>query len=215
VKPFTYEYSQPSEYKFSLDSIEMPHRVSQRLAAEGYDFKAKSALDLCAGCGVIGLEFHFYHPELKKIDFVEVQDVYASYFLANIEKVKSGPKSESVTQFQFLNLNYDRLVGPEFSTKYDLVLCNPPYFEADQGRPSPNQFKNRCRFYIDSDFKTLISAILNVLKPGGLAFFLVRPLLEHKKDLLAVLKIQVISRAEIQVLDLIRGTSLVKLKRTV
>jgi tRNA1Val (adenine37-N6)-methyltransferase len=193
----------------------MPWRVAEYLSSQGYDFRAKQVLDLCAGCGVIGFEFHFHRPEIGQIDFVEVQEVYSGFFSDNAEKVRNGPQAGSDTRFQFLNLNYSQLAASEFSERYDLILSNPPYFEMDQGKLSPNQFKNRCRFYIDSDFSTLISATLNAMKPEGLAFFLIRPLSEHKKNLLVLLEALIASQGEVQVIDLIRGTSLVSIKKTV
>jgi len=37
-------------------------------------------LDLCAGCGIIGLELTLHLGVLLKVDFLKYQDVYRSYF---------------------------------------------------------------------------------------------------------------------------------------
>jgi tRNA1Val (adenine37-N6)-methyltransferase len=213
MKQFTYSYDQPDEYHFSLDSIEMPLQVSQHLRKYHSDLPSLKVLDLCAGCGVVGFEFHFHLPEVAQIDFLEVQDVYQSYFESNLGKVKAGIRRDSLTQFQFFNLNYNQLMGSALEGQYDVVLCNPPYFEKDQGLLSPSDFKNRCRFYLDSDFSTLVESMLSSLKPGGASFFLLRPLSEHKKNLLKSLESLVSGRADLQMLVPIRGTSLIRMQK--
>ena len=71
---FTYQYAQPGEYHFSMDSIHLAESVAKHLQSRE-DLASLRVLDLCAGCGVIGIELSWYLPLLKKIDFVEIQDV--------------------------------------------------------------------------------------------------------------------------------------------
>ncbi len=190
----------------------MPLRVAQLLKSSSADLQQLKVLDLCSGCGVVGFELHFHLPSVVAIDFVEVQSVYQSYFEKNLELVKAATSTHSV--FRFLNQNYDQLLTNNFANRYDVVVCNPPYFEKDQGRLSPNEFKNRCRFYLDSDFETLIHAILHVLQIGGQGFVLVRPLSEHKKNLLKQLEILIEGCAVMEQLEDIRGTHLIKITKT-
>lgn len=213
MKAFTYQYHQPSEYRFSLDSIEMPLRVAEHLKSLPFCFHELNVLDLCAGCGVVGFELHFHLPEIASIDFVEVQQVYDSFFHDNLKLVTS--KTRTSTKFRFLNKNYSELLSAEDSNKYELVVCNPPYFEKDQGKLSPSDFKNRCRFYLDSDFQTLVLSLLHVLKVKGMAFVLIRSLSEHKKDLLLKMRETVQSKANIELLEDIRGTHLVKITKII
>src|ERR1700743_1312527 len=88
--PFTYEYSQPEEYHFSIDSIEMPWEIAQALKGRLHEgeltpeqIKSWRALDLCAGTGVLGFELNFHLPEIRHIDFVEVQEIYQTHFEHN------------------------------------------------------------------------------------------------------------------------------------
>ena len=77
-------------------------------------------------------------------------------------------------------MNYaDIQTRPELQNTYDLILCNPPYFKPELGVLSKSEFKNRCRFFIDSTFKKLIEAIHYLLKSDGEAFVLIKDLQEN------------------------------------
>jgi len=221
--PFTYNYSQPEEYHFSLDSVEMPWEIAlhlrERIAADITEKKQSPSdylknsmrrwqvLDLCAGCGVIGFELNFHLTQIQKIDFVEVQEIYRSHFDLNKEKVQNQG------EFRFLEMNYENLLTPEFEKKYQLILCNPPYFKTEQGKLSPSEFKNRCRFFIDSTFEKLIRAIEYTLADNGEAYLLLRDLEDHGIDLLGELKSWTKGKLNVENLTMVRGTFLLKLYR--
>lgn len=234
--PFTYKYSQPEEYHFSVDSIEMAWKVANYLKVERADElknRPWSCLDLCGGCGVIGFEMNFHIPELKHWDFVEVQNQYREHFDKNktmvLERIAQTPKRPKLSivggssagasqspeeKFQLLEMNYEKMIGaPEFAEKYQLIMCNPPYFMPDQGKLSPSEFKNRCRFFLDSSFEKLIESIHDSLAMDGEAFLLVRDLEDHQIDLLSELKRLTRGRLKVENLDLVRGTFLLKLYR--
>ena len=209
--PFTYNYSQPEEYHFSIDSIEMPWEVAQYLKEKNLspqELEQMRVLDLCAGVGVLVFELNFHNPHLKKIDFVEVQDVYKSHFEKN-QKLVLCENSE----FKFLNINYEKLCLPEFEKRYQLILCNPPYFFPDQGKMSDSDFKNRCRFFIDSTFEKLIEVIDFCLAMDGEAFMLIRDQNDHGRDILRELRQLTQSRLECENLCMIRETFLLRLSR--
>ena len=80
----TFEYSQPEEYRFSHDSVFLARKVYELFKDK--DLSSLQGLDLCAGCGVIGLDFlyHCWHETgqtVKSFDFIEVQAVYKDHFL--------------------------------------------------------------------------------------------------------------------------------------
>ena len=174
----TFNYSQPSEYRFSHDSVFLARFVFEYVRKN----KVNDAdlLDLCSGCGIVGLDYLFHQAVLgepgqalstKTADFMEIQEIYREHFEENLRRFKLHfPIS---TQTSFLKSNYaDCLNIPEIK-KYDLILCNPPYFHGGTGKLSPSEFKNRCRFFLDSDLPTLFLAITSMLKPRGQAFVLV------------------------------------------
>lgn len=122
--PFTHNYSQPEEYRFSIDSIEMPWEVAQYLKqVPAEKLKHWNVLDLCAGCGVLGFELNFHIPNLTKIDFVEVQEVYRSHFEKNRELVH-----REHSEFRFLNLNYEKILLPEFEKTLSAHLVQSSVF---------------------------------------------------------------------------------------
>ncbi|WP_374033719.1 RsmD family RNA methyltransferase [Bdellovibrio bacteriovorus] len=203
---FTFSYSQPEEYRFSHDSVFLARQVFEHL---NEDLGTMTALDLCSGCGIVGLDF-LYHCKTAgraypaEFDFMEVQKVYLEHFKKNLE-----PFSDNVPTVSFVNQNYEALQTTEFHNRYDLILSNPPYFRINQGKMSPSEFKNRCRFFIDSDFTNLIRGIDASLKPEGRAFILLRDLQDHGWNPLEEARRLLNGRREIKKVADIRGTPLV------
>ncbi len=199
---FTLRYSQPEDYRFSHDSVFLARRVFEILRSE--NLRGWRVLDLCSGSGIIGMDFLFHLREAglampSRFDFLDVQGVYWDHFLEN-----RGRLGEVLCDLHFFNLNYERLLQPEFANAYDLILCNPPFFTEGSGKLSPSEFKNRCRFFLDSDPDSLFEAVAHSLKPSGSAFVLVR---EIPKVLPSQLKLE-------QLPD-IRGTNLLRLIKPV
>ena len=104
-------------------------------------------------------------------------------------------------------------IEPQFAGKYRLIVCNPPYFLPEQGKHSPSDFKNRCRFFLDSSFDKLIESINQSLAMDGEAFLLLRDLEDHGLDLLADLQKLIRGKLKCENLCMIRGTFLLKLYR--
>lgn len=203
---FTFNYVQPDEYHFSHDSVFLAREVFERFTQ---DLTQVRALDLCSGCGIVGLDF-LYHCKTsqknfpKSFDFLEVQTIYQDYFKKNCLSFGSD-----LPQVSFVNQNYEVLKSKDYQSRYDLILSNPPYFRLNQGLLSPSEFKNRCRFFIDSDFKNLIEAIHHSLKPQGSAFILLRDLTAHGVDALHEAQTILGNQRRVSVVTDIRGTPLV------
>lgn len=162
---FTNEYSQPGEYHFSLDSV----LLARRAAELAFSFSGARVLDLCAGCGVVGLDLAYFRPEVASVDFVEVQAIYSTHFERN--RTLFGPH----TRFSWHLANYCDLAGrSEWQGRFDLIVSNPPYFAPGTGRLPPSEFKARCRFFLDGDFLTLVHSVDWMLAPEGVALILVR-----------------------------------------
>ncbi len=206
---YTFNYSQPDEYRFSHDSVFLARRVFE--LTQPTELATLRALDLCSGCGIIGLDFIFHG--LKEfglapvsMDFMEIQEIYHSHFIINSERLGSLQ-----TSLQFLNLNYDALLESKYAQRYDLILCNPPYFFQDKGRLSPSVFKNRCRFFMDSNFANLLLGINNSLSSQGKAYLLLRDLPEHRWHALTETEKVLGGSLSFEILGDIRGTHFVRL----
>lgn len=175
---YTISYSQPEAYRFSLDSVFLAQRINEWLLEHQYH--PVNVADVCAGCGVVGLEllFHIYQRSTQKIsliDFIEVQFDYETHF----EKNKRAMQAllQSTVNLKLTLMNYESLIGQTGKNNfYDLIICNPPYFHLGQGKLSPSNFKNRCRHFMDSDFSHLLKWIQFALSKFGSAFILVRDL---------------------------------------
>jgi tRNA1(Val) A37 N6-methylase TrmN6 len=206
---YTYDYFQPEEYKFSLDSVFLAQKVSV-LIKERADLAELRILDLCAGCGIIGLELSLHRPELSSIDFLEIQESYLPYFEKNLDMIYPAPRKKELS---FLNMNYKELLKADYQNHYDIILSNPPYFFKGEGLLSPSEFKNRCRFFLDSDFKTLIEAVYISLKPGGRAYLLVRKGTHHGRTPIKEMQNILGLRARAQVIDDVRGTDIIEIEK--
>lgn len=165
---FTYTYSQPEGYRFCQDSVLFPKFVAGEIG--GRISSQSRILDVCAGCGVIGFELRYHLPQITQLDFLEVQDEFEEHFFSNLKMaVNTGPEREG---FRFIQANFARLSSPEFSGRYDFIAGNPPYFAEGEGKLSNKLLNDRCRFFLDDSFESLIHGVVNALKPGGEAYLL-------------------------------------------
>lgn len=204
---YTFQYSQPEEYHFSHDSVFLARQVFELLSNE--DLSAFRGLDLCAGCGIVGMDFLFHysqytHKKPRSFDFIEIQSIYQEHFLKNSQQISSMN-----IPLHFKNISYSELNLPSFAQQYDLILCNPPYFQMGQGKMSPSAFKNRCRVFIDSDFRQLILGIENSLALKGRAFILFRDLQDHKMNYFDEAEKILSKNMNLEKIGEIRGTDLI------
>lgn len=206
---YTFNYSQPEEYRLSHDSVFLSRQVFEKL--RGVDLSQATALDICAGAGVVGMDFLFHRRAENQtvpisFDFLEIQDIYIPHFNENCKRL-----GQIDTSLNFELRNYDDLQAPEFHQKYDLTLSNPPYFLQANGKLSPSEFKNRCKFFIDSDLRNLIFGIVNCLKKSGTAYILLRDLSDHKIDVIREAEQFCQGLLQMTVLGDIRGTHFIEL----
>lgn len=205
---YTYDYFQPDEYRFSLDSVFLAQKVAGLIKNEP-DLATWKVLDLCSGCGIIGLELSLHSPELRHIDFLEIQERYKTYFDQNVQMIYGERPAKHL---RFLNINYADLLSEDHN-QYDLIISNPPYFLQGEGLLSPSEFKNRCRFFLDSDFKTLFENLVHALKPGRSAYVLVRKGTHHGRNPLNDIQKILKSSASAQICDEVRGTDIIQITK--
>lgn len=187
---FTFKYFQHPEYHFSHDSVFLAREVYEFIKEHHLPYN--KILDLCAGCGIVGMDFLFHLNKNNfispaEIDFLEVQDIYFPYFTKNWKILKNLLAWD--VNSCYLSLNYENIFSHQnLQGKYDLIICNPPFFRKGHGKMSPSSFKNRCRFFLDSDFKNLLGAIEFALASNGKALVLIRSLEQHGLNILDEIK---------------------------
>lgn len=153
------DYKQPNFYHFSEDSLKLVKEAST------YSAGATTLLDIGSGCGVLAIECANRITTLKSIHLIEPQKEFLSYIDFNLKHfLEQKVKAETFC-----------LALSDYKTgcKYDMVICNPPYFEKGTGRVSPSKQKQICRtFEIDSS-DIYIEKILNLLSSKGKGFILI------------------------------------------
>jgi tRNA1Val (adenine37-N6)-methyltransferase len=198
-------YAQPEEYHHCMDSVLLAEFVAQQLRGTPITPHFQ-ALDLCAGCGVVGFELASHLPSIKNFHFVEVQSIFEAYFEKN--KQLTGNKN-----FRFLNQNYETmLLDP--GNQYDLIISNPPYFSMDEGKLSGQPIQDRARFFLDSTFEGLLKTVVHLLKPDGEAFLLVKSGEKHGRDVLRTIQLTLMGTAKASIATDIRGTCVLNLKKS-
>lgn len=213
---FTFEYSQPKDYKFSHDSVFFARKVFEIYKIQS--LKNFRCLDLCSGCGIIGLDFIFHFLNEKNdfqhsFDFIDIQEIYREHFALNLKKLRNK-FNISLDSITFFLDNYKNLKNPSFSEKYDLILCNPPYFFKEMGKLSPSEFKNRCRFFMDANFFQLLDGIANALSTKGSAYLIMRDLSKNGWDTQYEIEKYLDGRLKVIPHEKIRGQLFLRLVKT-
>jgi tRNA1(Val) A37 N6-methylase TrmN6 len=205
---FTHEYVQPAAYRFCQDSVIFPRWLAEEIDRTpiGPDFRA---LDVCAGCGVIGFELTHYLPEIVNFDFMEIQETFRDSFERNLQLTGNAQKN-----FRFVNESFTSLSSSAYAERYDLIVANPPYFFPGDGKLTPSPVKNRCRFFLDGTLEALVSGCVQALKPGGEAFVLVKTGERHGRDNIAIVvrEAHKLGASAEPAVD-IRGTWVMRLRR--
>ncbi|NOT77229.1 MAG: methyltransferase [Cyclobacteriaceae bacterium] len=117
---------------------------------------AKSILDIGTGSGVIALMMAQRSASDTRIDAVELQKEDAEQASEN---VSSSPWSEKVKVFHrdILEFRPDK--------KYDLIVCNPPFFT--KSLLPPDTSRRDVRHDDQLNFNQLIESVIRMISPNG------------------------------------------------
>jgi tRNA1(Val) A37 N6-methylase TrmN6 len=146
------DYNQPDFYHFSEDSTFLANIAARDIK------KHDRVLDLCAGCGVVGIEFWKQRPSTSHLTFLEKQIEFKESLELNIQHVKDIEVS----------CIYESFSNVVIREKFDLIMCNPPYFAIEASRASGNMNKNTCHGYVrprDPWFRKALR--LETMRPWG------------------------------------------------
>lgn len=152
------DYKQSSFYKFSEDSIRLSKYASEKIN------RAESVLDLGAGSGVIGIETA-NAVSSAVLTLVDVQGEWREIQEYNLEHfLKSGKGESVVCSFK----DWKPVM------KYDLIVCNPPYYMPGHGQKNQDPRKEIARSFVIDGWKELLNAIERSLSEKGRAFLVVK-----------------------------------------
>lgn len=126
---------------------------------------ANKIADFGAGSGILGIELG-NHFKAKKVTFIEAQPEYKEHLDKNISDI----------------LNPDILSEVDFSKfsdwipkeKYDLIVCNPPYYLPGHGQNNNDRCRLIARSFILDGWSILLDKIKHSLGDEGQAFIVIK-----------------------------------------
>ena len=155
-------YSQPNFYSFNEDSLELINFSKGFIKSSD---NSLNLLDLCAGCGVIGIEAKAHIQAVGKVTFVELQSDFIPFINENLLNAECN-------DFEvFEGALSEQSFGDH---EFDLIFSNPPYFLPENGRISPNEKRQICRSFQVDGWSVFFMKVRLWLKPKGLFFITVR-----------------------------------------
>ncbi len=146
-------YQSDNYYKFTQDAI---------LLAKFCNIKhSDDVLELCAGSGVISFYAYSLCP-FNHLYFNEIQDEMCEIIEENIKF--NGFKRRS----KIFNSNLKDLKLSDFKKPVDVVICNPPYFKANEKSKTNEKYEIAIsRHEIEATLEDIISKASELLKQKG------------------------------------------------
>jgi tRNA1Val (adenine37-N6)-methyltransferase len=158
-----------SGYRFNVDSV--------LLAGFSWVREGEKVLDLGTGSGILLLLLaHRHHP--STFMGIEIQPEMAEMAEQNLEE-NGWTGTGTILCDDF------RGEGSVPANGFDLVVCNPPYFEVTRGKASPDPTRAVARQSVSASLLEVLQAGRRAMAPGG-RFCLLCPAL-RLEDLLAML----------------------------
>lgn len=157
--------SQPKRgYRYGEDSL--------RLADACRVPKGSSVAELGSGCGVVSLIITA-RDKPKYIAAVEIQE--------SLHKIAEGNvcANDLGRIVHCFNEDYRKFAARN-GGKFDVVVSNPPFYPAGQGRLSPNKERAAAHHELNGDISDLVVAAGRLLKPQG-RFYVIFPANRQKE----------------------------------
>ena len=149
-------------YCFTSDSVLLSRFATVK--------KGDVVADFCSGSGIVG--FHLYGLNEKFIDSVTFFEMQPSLYELSVKSIKENGLEKT---FSAVNTRLQD-IDNEYSGKFSLIVCNPPYMAKDSGEHHKDYYKAVCKSEIELSLEQLIKAIGKCLKFGG------RTALVHRAD---------------------------------
>ncbi|MFT4661727.1 MAG: tRNA1Val (adenine37-N6)-methyltransferase [Patiriisocius sp.] len=120
----------------------------------------KFILDVGTGTGLIALMLSQRFPK-SKVTGIELD---SSAYGQAVENVKNSPYHNNISM---IKEDFNKYHSP---LKYDLIICNPPFFTS--GTPSTSRGRSIARHAITLSYENLISQAKNLLSNNGKIAFI-------------------------------------------
>lgn len=145
-------------YKFTSDSI--------RLAKFCNIKHTDRVLDMCAGCGVVGL-YLYSITKFQNLYFNEIQPTMCELINKNLKYNQLEDKSKVLCK------NLEDLTLDDFKKPVDVIVCNPPYYKLN-GEIKERREIAICRHEICTNLTNIIKKSSSLLKNKG-KFYIIVP----------------------------------------
>lgn len=153
------DYLQPDFYRFNEDSIKLINFVLERIKS------AHSILDLGCGSGIIGIEVsNILLP--SDLYLLEGQQEWMDYIKENISQKLKKEVHASIISNTFGLWKSER--------KFDLIVCNPPYFLPGHGEASSNKLRDNSRTFNIDNWQVLMRLIDHSLVDTGRCYIVIK-----------------------------------------
>lgn len=137
-------------YRFTSDAV----HLSRFLKAK----KGEVVADFCSGSGIVGLNFYAENEDVKSVTLFEMQKDLAEL------SAKSVALNGLEDVFRVENVKLQE-IGGEYTEKFSLILCNPPYERG--GFEKAGEHIAPCRKELTLTLPELAEAASRCLKFGG------------------------------------------------
>lgn len=147
-----YIFQNPDYFKFSIDSVLLAEFVCVHK-------KNNKVLDLCTGNAPVPMILNIKYGDRVNITGIELQeDIY-----------DLACKSIVFNKFNNINiLNMDANDVPsKIHDKFDIVTCNPPYFEVSGDNINENEVKAIARHEIKINLEGIVSVASKMIENKG------------------------------------------------
>ncbi len=154
-----YIYQPASGFKFGIDAV---------LLADFARSKARTAMDLCTGTGIIPILLAA-KTDIDHFDAVEIQHDMADMAKRSV--------SYNGLEDRINVCECDLKDAPELfgRSRYDMVTVNPPYMKAGGGLVNAGDMKTLSRHETACTLEDVVRASAGLLKPRGRLFMVHRP----------------------------------------
>ena len=147
-----YIYQNPDYFKFSIDSVLLAEFVCVHK-------KKNKVLDLCSGNAPVPMILNIKYGDRVEITGVELQDeIY--------ELGKESIEYNKLDNIKFIKEDVKNIPNV-LKEKFDIVTCNPPYFEVTGVNINDNEVKAIARHEIKIDLDGIVKVASKMIENKG------------------------------------------------